>query len=293
MGSAEGRDLPAWQTAPGIYPEVSESEYRTPERLTRSVLEAYHSGDSLAQIHEDLTHPEPPTEAMQIGTAVHLAVLQPDLFAAKVAGAPECDRRTTAGKATWADFQAEHAGKSLLKAEAFAAVGCMAAAIQAHPFGRAFLPRITHRELLVVGRHDAAVCLAYGRIDAVVATDEVILDIKTIASANRHFRQRRIVDAGLHRQGAFYCRLASDAGLPAKHYVVFFVQSKPPWEVVPVRLPEVDLQLGWREMERAWLAVDADWSAGRYPGHAEDLLEEGLPEWYQRRELRTDLGLWA
>ena len=43
-------------------------------------------------------HPEPPTAVMQFGSALHKYVLEPDGFADESAIAPQCDRRTKAGK---------------------------------------------------------------------------------------------------------------------------------------------------------------------------------------------------
>jgi hypothetical protein len=57
------------------------------------------------------------TEAMLLGKAIHLACLQPDIFASQVAIIPKIDRRSKAGKAEYEAFQAEHQGKILLSEE--------------------------------------------------------------------------------------------------------------------------------------------------------------------------------
>ena len=49
--------------------------------------------------------------AFKIGRALHMAVFQPMVFNTLWAVAPECDRRTTAGKLIWNSFQAENIGK--------------------------------------------------------------------------------------------------------------------------------------------------------------------------------------
>ena len=61
-----------------------------------------------------LDHPLEPTAAMQLGTAVHMLVLEPARFA-EVYTVADFDARTTAGKA--AKAEAEAAGKTLLKPE--------------------------------------------------------------------------------------------------------------------------------------------------------------------------------
>ena len=52
-------------------------------------------------------NPPDPTPAMRIGTLTHLAVIEPDRFATEVMVAPNVDRRTSAGKAEWAQFVIE------------------------------------------------------------------------------------------------------------------------------------------------------------------------------------------
>jgi exodeoxyribonuclease VIII len=281
---------------PGLYRNIPADAYHASDLISRSTLEAFHSGDSLAQIRWDLDHRPAPSDAMLLGTALHYAVLEPHEFLARVVAAPpDIDLRRKDDKARWSEFQAEHADKIILRGTVdvggqfvgkFDMVRHMADAIMAHPFGQAILPAITERELTIVWRHPQTVTTARGRLDAYVGDLGLILDVKTIHSNNAHVRQSRIKD-GLHRQGAFYCRLARELGLEVSAFVCLFVQSAPPWEVVPVRLSETALAIGWREMEAAWLAIDSDWSTSNWRGHAADLIEEGLPEWYERRELFT------
>ncbi len=59
-----------------------------------------------------------PTPALVIGSATHCAVLQPELYGSLYAAAPEgIDRRTSAGKAAWAEFATLNEGKTILKPE--------------------------------------------------------------------------------------------------------------------------------------------------------------------------------
>lgn len=49
--------------------------------------------------------PKEQTPALKFGSAVHKFILEPDDFWNEYALAPECDRRTKAGKETWAGFE--------------------------------------------------------------------------------------------------------------------------------------------------------------------------------------------
>lgn len=276
--------------APGIHRDVHERTYHRMDCLSRSILEAVVGGDSLMQIRWDMDHPKEPTPQMQLGTATHMAVLLPERFEAEVVGAPAGLNLTrNADKATWAEFQLEHAGKMILRGqedgiERWDACRWMADAVRTHPFGRAILPAITDRELTCVWRREDRRAAARFRPDAIAPAFEALVDLKTIYSTNRRVIQHRLED-GYYRQAAFYRTGAMTLDIPIQHAVCFFVQSAPPWEVVPVRLIEEDLRLGWQQMDDAWARVDADWADGNYRGHAQDLIEIGLSEGYKRRAL--------
>ena len=63
--------------------------------------------------------PQEPKYVFDIGTAIHLAILEAHKFNDEVAVAPECDRRTAKGKQIWNDFQESSKGKIILKSEDF------------------------------------------------------------------------------------------------------------------------------------------------------------------------------
>lgn len=93
-----------------------------------------------------LENPIGTTKAMEIGTAVHTAVLEPEFFPVYVAAAPECDRRTTEGKVAYANFQALNGEKIILKQDEFDSVHAMAAAVHASDTATRLLDKMPTRE---------------------------------------------------------------------------------------------------------------------------------------------------
>lgn len=84
-----------------------------------------------------LTHPRKETPDMLLGTAVHMAVLQPEAFARSYAAKPEGhDGRTTAGKAWLASIPATTIILSYAEGEA---VRGMAEAVRASEVARPYL----------------------------------------------------------------------------------------------------------------------------------------------------------
>lgn len=91
--------------ANGFHTSIPFADYLALERLSPSGAKLL--ARSPAHYAWSRAHPYPETPALRIGKATHsLALEGREAFAAAFAVAPECDRRTTVGKALWADFTA-------------------------------------------------------------------------------------------------------------------------------------------------------------------------------------------
>lgn len=103
--------------------------------------EEYHEGPGVSKSHLDVIagksprhywaryldpnrQPEEPTPAKILGTAIHSILLEPDLFAKAYVPNPGIERRSNAGKAEWAAFQQENAGKVIVTDDQYQA--CLA-----------------------------------------------------------------------------------------------------------------------------------------------------------------------
>jgi exodeoxyribonuclease VIII len=82
---------------------LNRSEYEDIQALSFSGMKELIK--SPAHYKAWLTRPREETKALRIGSAVHMAALQPDKFIRSYAMAPEADRRTKEGKAVWEAFQ--------------------------------------------------------------------------------------------------------------------------------------------------------------------------------------------
>lgn len=111
-----------------LMPGLPDAEYREMEGYNQSFLkDALMVSPSHATYRRQ--HPEE-TPALLFGTALHTALLEPSKFESEFVVAPECDRRTTNGKAIWMDFLAEAKGRKVLKAEDSVAITDMRKAVE-------------------------------------------------------------------------------------------------------------------------------------------------------------------
>lgn len=83
-------------------------------------------------IRED-REPNTPTPAMVLGSAIHSAILEPDLFPLEYVANPGIERRSNAGKAEYAAFEAENKGKTVLSDDDFQTCLSMRDAVHMHP----------------------------------------------------------------------------------------------------------------------------------------------------------------
>ncbi len=219
-----------------------------------------------------------PTDAMVIGSAVHLAVLEPVRFSREVIVAPKFDRRTTSGKAAAAEFDAEYADHMKLTLADFDTVRRSADAVLAHPAARALLsegaPEVTLRW---VDATTGAPCRA--RFDW-LRPDHGAVDLKTTRDASPGGFPREIAQHGYHLQAAHY-----DAGALAvlgqslPYWAFVAVEKEPPFAVGVYVLDRESIDAAAARVADALGRWRASTDSGRWPAYS-DLIEPiTLPKW--------------
>lgn len=98
--------------------ECSNDEYHSAPGISKSHLDVINGKSPRHYWHKYLNpnrEPENATPAKVLGSAIHSIVLEPDLFKQHYVPNPGIERRSNAGKAEWAAFCAENAGKGILE----------------------------------------------------------------------------------------------------------------------------------------------------------------------------------
>ena len=80
---------------PGLYADIPMLEYHTWEGASQSRLKVIRD-QSPAHLRWQMDHPSPPSDAQAVGSAVHTAVLEPELFASSYDLGPTKTRGTQA-----------------------------------------------------------------------------------------------------------------------------------------------------------------------------------------------------
>jgi hypothetical protein len=272
---------------PGIYENVPADVYHAWPAASNSALTVLYD-KSPRHLRAELVHPRAETDAMREGTALHVAVLEPQSFPLQYVRSEKFDRRTKAGKEGWAAFCAAHPGKIALEADDFDRITAMRDEVLSHPVASRLLSLATERELSLVWDEDpdawengttpanAVRCKA--RIDADTGESHgMLLDLKRCEDASPSAMRYTIRTRGYHRQGAKYLRGSSAHGRVRDAFVLIVVEPKYPHDVNTRFLGEDSLRLGARQCQRLLREYRDCLTSGQWPGYSTELAQIDVP----------------
>lgn len=264
------------QFEPGIYRGIPNEDYHAAHGISSSDLKKIWATTPAHWKHYK-DHPEPATEAMNLGTAVHALVLEPDLAEGMIAVAPKVDRRTKIGKATWEDFQIESAGKLVVTEDQWAKARAMAEKVMAHPQAREALSGGAAEQSVFTEHHGH---ILKARPDH--WTGPLLSDLKTTADASPDGFQRQAAKLAYHIQAAYYLHVCSQHA-PAEDFVFIAVENFAPFEVACYLLDDDALAIGRDHMHEALQTLLQAKRSGHYPGYSSSVELLGLPGWMVAR----------
>lgn len=266
----------------GLHPQLSRAQYdslegRTNWSLLRNIVRSpAHYRHAVTAVHED-------SDAMRLGRAVHLAVLEPERFRASIAVWEEGPRR---GKA-WDAFCVEHRGVEILRQADYETCIAMQAAARADAVAARYLSG-GQSEVSVLWAHStpAQGALPAFNVDCKARPDFVaecgaLVDLKTSKDASPDAFGRSAFNLHYHAQAAWYVdgyEAATGIRLP---FVLVTVEAGAPHVVTVYRVGEDILQLGRAEYRAALERLNQCRTDARWPGYAlpGQELELTLPRW--------------
>lgn len=218
--------------------DLPEEEYHARPELSKSSLQKFVKSP-LLYWHEYLNPDRvksQPTDAQIIGSAAHLAILEPDRFDDEVVCAPKVDRRTKAGKQEWGEFVEESGNAVVLKKNDYFDICRMRDACWKHPVGKEMLKSITKTEVSVFYKLSGIPMRS--RIDSILGTGS-ILDLKTTRGADVHGFGKSVRKYAYHAQAAIYTLAYESAyGKLPKEFWFLAVEKNAPFSVGIYNLDE-------------------------------------------------------
>ena len=272
----------------------SNAEYHANAAISHSKLECYRRRPALyykKYVAQTLPQPEE-SGAFRLGSAVHCAVLEEKEFAARYVLRPDCDRRTKEGKIQFAEFAAQHAGKTLLDADEMAQVVAMREAVAAHPIASQLL-NDGHAEMTWRKEQPNALGALQCRTDWFAACgceitdgEPYALDLKTVESldsdAFRNF-ERAAFSYGYHRQAGFYLPLINEIyQRPVSRMYYVAVEKVEPFGVAVYKLADDAIARGQDENIADLVRLRRSLETNDWPNIEPTVHELKLPAWYAK-----------
>ena len=219
------------------------------------------------------------TAAQRLGSLIHLAVLEPKVFDATIVVAPECDKRTSAGKEIWASFQSSlKPGQEAISQKDGELVTAVSIAARAglDKLMKDFDGEYMMTEVPMVGRVNGTDIK--GRLDAIITTKagkKIVVDIKTTMDAGTPFI-RDIANYQYFLQSAWYTTLAH-----ADAFVFLAVEKDSPNEWACYTLDAEAHQKGLVLMNTAIDLFKSCNTFKQFPGYPKEVQTVSLPKWVQ------------
>lgn len=245
------------------------AEYHAHPAVSKSVLDKIARSPLHARAYLDGQRDEP-TSAMQFGTALHSAILEPDIFARQYATFSG-DRRTKDGKARYEELLSR--GATVITAADHDVITAMVTSIRNHP---------TAAKLLQAGIAEASVfwqdqdtgldCKC--RPDWWSREDGLVVDIKTTEDASPAGFARSVAAYRYHVQAAHY-----RAGTKASRFVFVAIEKKAPYAVAVYELDPVSLDVGWQARNYDLATYEVCARTNHWPGYPTEIQPLTLPAW--------------
>lgn len=306
-------------TQTGIFFGVDRAEYDAIDAVNQSRLKPMAISPLQAE-HEAESREE--SEAMRFGTAVHVAVLEPDSFNDRYHIMPACDKRTKEGKALYHaalhaagkgryaealaaanSMKGEEKQKALDLAEGYADEGkiimpdtgrysyqyaCeMGKRMHAHPDIHQLFSRGHEAEAMLIWTDPITKLLCKGLVDAVVEDAWPSLgDVKTARQIYADFFSKEMYDRGYYIQAPFYLDGYKEITGKDANFVIAVTQNEPPHDCALYPMGEDTIKLGrlhYRRLMARWLTCV---TTGNWPGLPQRPVELDVPS-FRLKELNT------
>lgn len=282
--------------------------------VIRETAEAYHARDAAsASLLADMLPPEgcmalaharsrwlnphaqpkEPTSELLVGTAAHLAILEPEQLGKRTTVIEAPDYRSMVARACRDDALAQ--GLVPLLAAEYELVRAMRQAIeQSEDAAPLLLGEDGENELSFTWdadgfAEDAIPCKA--RLDRVIRHRRVIVDLKTAASASEAAFQRAVIRDNHALRAAWYID-GWEAAAPENEYCDYrfvIVAKEPPHLISVWWLEETAIEHGRRAYERALARLAIAVESNSWPGFAKPGGQAvRLPIWYENQLINAE-----
>ena len=271
----------------GVHEGIPDKDYRSAPGINRSYLDNVAISPALALWRK--LHPDPPTDAMNLGQALHTLVLEPHLFEERFVRS-EFAAFTTKEAKDWRAAQT----KTILRSHSpsgdlardpseWDRALAMGHAVREHPIAGTLFKDDGPTELSIVWIDQYMPTrrrLCKGRLDKWCSGHQIIADLKKtrIAHAAMSEFARSVHTYRYDVQAAYYTDGAMQCGLRPRAFVFCVVEEDPPYQVACYTLPRVWLENGRRKYIRDLETLSECMESGDFQSYPSEVRELAMPK---------------
>ena len=247
--------------------DMPAAQYHAVEALSKSMMSKILK--SPAHYKASLDEYQEPTKSMQMGTAIHTAVLEPQLYSQVVAVIPpDIDGRNKEGKA-WKE--AHKSRIHLTHAEDIDVQG-VANSVRRHPFWD--IIHLNHKIEASVFAQDEQTGLALKARPDLWIEDHTLVDVKTTDDATPEGFIRTIGSFGYHIQAAHYMAMTG-----TENFIFVAVERKAPYAIGIYKLDAEWLQAGENLRRKAISTLHECRALDSWPAYPTATQTLSCPKW--------------
>jgi exodeoxyribonuclease VIII len=247
-----------------------------------STLKFLADGAPPAKALWKMQHPEADedTDALAVGDATHVAVLEPERFARQYVKRPKFDGRTNAGKAAMAGWAAEHPNAAPLTPDQWDEAVGLRDNSQKHPVARELLSGKGRNEVTLIWTDPETKLLCKGRLDRITRYDNraAVVDLKTARNGSLRGFAKAAADFCYFWQAAFYLDALNLLAPGARRFFHIILEKEPPYLVAVREMEEPSLREGRAQYRRALNTMAACRASGKWPGYFDGIEPFDIPK---------------
>jgi hypothetical protein len=276
---------------PGIYPDVSLRDYIAWDAVSSTILKAMRRSPAHAKYERENSQW---SDALELGDATHLRILQPKKFPLHYDRAIQCQAMTQKGARCsklacyYVDDQqlcSTHADDGdcespvLLNDTKWNRVNGMRDAVRDHATAAILLADEGPVELSIVWQDTDTGLLCKARLDKVSAAAKSITDLKSTQDAEPEAFSRSIGNYGYDIQGAHYLCGAQAVGLDVSAFGFIAIESEAPHCLACYELDPEAIALGFKQQQRLLARYAECRESNHWPGYGEAVTRIGVTDW--------------
>jgi len=251
--------------ADGIY-DISNDAYHASQGISRSRLmlldkSPYHFW---YETLSGLAEPKESTPSMNVGSAFHTLLLEPDKFNKEFAIIPKVDRRTKLGKEEYDLFTQKNEGKILLSDDQFFKVEQMVSLISQHDIVTTLLDEAVFEQSIFWTDKETGLQFKT-RPD--IWSNKMVVDLKTTSDASAYSFTRSAMQYGYYLQAGMAYEACKAIGMPFEMFVILACEKDAPHVPAIYMMDDEALQFGIDQFCSYKRKLKACIDSDKWPGY--------------------------